>query len=213
MRWSWKRWSFNPSIHKYEIQNGLRSSARTVVYAYVILSIIIFASVFFLVYRGSGKAFKTGRGSVISQEITDTPCIKTGENVYECTSESIIEKAKEKPLIYVYQEEKEVQTSAYNSVENQTDSRPCEASDGTDICKEMERGIQTCATYLAPIGSTIYVPGWGDCIVHDRVNPVYFSRLDLYFGGADRVAEAKQWGVPWKKIVITYPATKPRIDN
>ncbi|MDF1497136.1 MAG: hypothetical protein P1P90_03690 [Patescibacteria group bacterium] len=83
--------------------------------------------------------------------------------------------------------------TAYNSVPWQTDSTPCIAADGSDICKLREQGEMSCASSL-PFGTKINVPGFGVCTVRDRLHPRFAHRIDLYFGGADQITAAKQWG-------------------
>ncbi len=83
--------------------------------------------------------------------------------------------------------------TAYNSVPWQTDSTPCIAADGSDICKLREQGEMSCASHL-PFGTKINIPGFGVCTVHDRLAERFAYRIDLYFGGADQIQAAKQWG-------------------
>lgn len=83
--------------------------------------------------------------------------------------------------------------TAYNSVPWQTDSTPCISADGSDICKLREQGEMSCAASL-PFGTKINVPGFGVCTVRDRLAPKYSYRIDLYFGGADQIQAAKEWG-------------------
>ncbi|MFZ6015509.1 MAG: 3D domain-containing protein [Patescibacteria group bacterium] len=83
--------------------------------------------------------------------------------------------------------------TAYNSVPWQTDSTPCIAADGSDICKLREQGEMSCASHL-PFGTKINIPGFGVCTVRDRLHPRFAHRIDLYFGGADQIQAAKEWG-------------------
>jgi 3D (Asp-Asp-Asp) domain-containing protein len=83
--------------------------------------------------------------------------------------------------------------TAYNSVPWQTDSTPCISADGSDICKLREQGELSCAASL-PFGTKINVPGFGVCTVRDRLAAKYSYRIDLYFGGADQIQAAKEWG-------------------
>jgi 3D (Asp-Asp-Asp) domain-containing protein len=83
--------------------------------------------------------------------------------------------------------------TAYNSVPWQTDSTPCIAADGSNICQLREQGEMSCASHL-PFGTKINIPGFGVCTVHDRLHPRFAHRVDLYFGGADQIQAAKEWG-------------------
>ncbi len=88
---------------------------------------------------------------------------------------------------------KKYTVTAYNSVPWQTDSTPCVSADGSDICKLHEQGDLSCAASL-PFGTKINVPGFGVCTVRDRLAPKYSYRIDLYFGGADKIQAAREWG-------------------
>lgn len=73
------------------------------------------------------------------------------------------------------------EVTAYNSVECQTDSTPCIAADGTDICKRYQAGELICAANFVPLGTKIYVDHYGLCTVADRMNKRYPNRVDVFF--------------------------------
>lgn len=73
------------------------------------------------------------------------------------------------------------EVTAYNSVESQTDSTPCIAADGTDICKRYQAGELICAANFVPLGTKIYVDHYGLCTVADRMNKRYPNRVDVFF--------------------------------
>ena len=83
--------------------------------------------------------------------------------------------------------------TAYNSVPWQTDATPCISADGSDICKLKQQGEESCAAAL-PFGTKVNIPGFGVCIVRDRLAPKYAYRIDIYMGGADQIQTAKKWG-------------------
>lgn len=91
--------------------------------------------------------------------------------------------------------------TAYNSVPEQTDSTPCIAANGSNICELRKRGVQTCAAAL-PFGMKLSVPGFGECIVVDRLAPKYANRIDLYMGGRDEVAKARAWGSKTLQVTV-----------
>lgn len=91
--------------------------------------------------------------------------------------------------------------TAYNSVPEQTDNRPCKAADGTDICLALVRGERACAANCLPLGSIVDIPGIGQCVVRDRTASRFGSRIDVYFGGRDQIKAARQWGK--KTLVLT----------
>lgn len=88
--------------------------------------------------------------------------------------------------------------TAYNSVPEQTDSTPCIAANGADICKLHAQGDQTCAAAL-PFGTLLDVPGFGRCTVRDRLAPKYASRIDIHMG--KDITRARAWGK--KQLTIT----------
>jgi len=94
--------------------------------------------------------------------------------------------------------------TAYNSVPEQTDSTPCIAANGQDICNLLERGDNTCAM-AAPFGTRVEIPGFGTCTVRDRLSSKYKRRIDLYFGGRDKIAAARKWGKQTLRVKVTYP--------
>lgn len=89
-----------------------------------------------------------------------------------------------------------VTVTAYTSEPRQTDSTPCIASDGTNICKRYEAGELICAAgdRNVKLGSKFYVEGYGTCTVADRMNIRYngTGRVDIYLGYD--TAGAYQWG-------------------
>lgn len=103
--------------------------------------------------------------------------------------DSALQPASDIPVKYT----KTVTVTAYNSVPWQTDSTPCISADGSNICELKKQGEQSCAAAM-PFGTKINVPGFGVCTVRDRLAPKYSHRVDLYFGGADQIGQAKQWG-------------------
>lgn len=73
------------------------------------------------------------------------------------------------------------EVTAYNSVEWQTDSTPCIAADGTDICLRYQAGELICAANFVPLGTKIYVDHYGLCTVADRMNKKHPNRVDVFF--------------------------------
>ena len=74
-----------------------------------------------------------------------------------------------------------LEVSGYTSEVAQTDSRPCEAADQTDICRRKAAGELICASNVFPLGSRIHVEGLGTCVVADRMNSRYKANVDWYF--------------------------------
>lgn len=90
--------------------------------------------------------------------------------------------------------------TAYNSVPWQTDDTPCIGAQGTDICRLLEQGENTCAANFVPLGTMLEVEGLGTCMVRDRMNARYHYRVDWYMGM--NITEARKHGVQVKSIGI-----------
>jgi 3D (Asp-Asp-Asp) domain-containing protein len=75
-----------------------------------------------------------------------------------------------------------MEVSGYTSEAGQTDSRPCEAADQSDICRRKAKGELICASNAFPLGTRLHVAGLGSCTVADRMNRRYRSHVDWYFG-------------------------------
>jgi len=93
-----------------------------------------------------------------------------------------------------------VPVTAYNSVPGQTDATPCIGAAGTDICKYLAAGSNTCAANFVPLGTVLKVEGLGTCVVRDRMNARYYYRVDWYMGMD--VAAARKFGVQHKSVGI-----------
>ena len=74
-----------------------------------------------------------------------------------------------------------LEVSGYTSEVAQTDNRPCEAADQTDICRRKAAGELICASNVFPLGANIHVDGLGTCVVADRMNSRYKAHVDWYF--------------------------------
>lgn len=97
--------------------------------------------------------------------------------------------------------------TAYSSTVGQTDDRPCEAADGSDICTRWAKGEGICATNDYPFGTRLFL-GRGvdqECTVADRMARRFTGKhkIDVYFG--NRTKEAWAFGV--KRGVPVWIAT------
>jgi len=70
--------------------------------------------------------------------------------------------------------------TAYNVGESkQTDSKPCIGASGDNLCTLVKKGIKVCAANFVPLRSKLYVDKIGECIVLDRINARFGSRVDF----------------------------------
>lgn len=73
--------------------------------------------------------------------------------------------------------------SGYTSDPKQTDSTPCIASDGSDICERKARNELICAASREfPLGTKLRIPGLGTCTVADYMPADRVASADWYFG-------------------------------
>lgn len=88
------------------------------------------------------------------------------------------------PVWGTIKEPKMAEVSAYTSRVQETDSSPCIAANGKDICKLHKQGIQTCASNDYKLGAKLKIEGLGECINMDRMNKRYTGtgRVDFYMG-------------------------------
>jgi len=184
-------------------------------YAKTLIAITILGSFVAIIVGGSKEVLRISTRSHHdngNNRIESSGCRKIISGSYDCTDGATKEAAKKVTQWYIYAETKNVITTGYNSVEAQTDASPCIAADGRDICSLKKHGENACA-FAVPFGTRIKVPGLGSCTVHDKTAKRYHERLDWYFGGADRIAEALVWGKQRKEVLIEYPYDSPRIQQ
>lgn len=96
-----------------------------------------------------------------------------------------------------------VTMTAYNSVVEQTDSTPCIAASGFDLCEANEENV-VAANFL-PLGTQIRIPKkFGNRVftVQDRMHPRFGDRVDIWFR---EVQDAKAFGVRQMEIEILGP--------
>lgn len=121
--------------------------------------------------------------------VLENTAFAAGKDEYDSPEPAPIKGAAPEPVNFQYS----AKLTAYNSVPEQTDGNPCIAADGTDICKF--HGC-TVAQNGVKFGTKIEIEGYGVCEVHDRKNSRYGSEwIDIYFGGRDKVSEARAFGV------------------
>lgn len=70
--------------------------------------------------------------------------------------------------------------TAYNAGDpRQCDDTPCIASDGENICTALALGYKRCASNDYPFGTRLYVDGYGECLVVDRMK--VHGKIDVAF--------------------------------
>lgn len=145
--------------------------------------------------RVEGTTALTGEGrsqSSGNQATKIIDCIETSNGTYDCTSDiNALKKwrAWEKGQKTVT---RKVPTTAYTSRVEETDSTPCIAADGSDICKRYAKGETLFATNDWPLGTKLHLEGIGVGTVADRMNRRYTGtgRIDVYMGHDLKAARA-----------------------
>lgn len=75
-----------------------------------------------------------------------------------------------------------MEISAYTGSKRETDSKPCRAANGTNICKRHNAGESLCGSNNFPFGTHLLIEGFGECVVVDRMNGRYQGNVDVFFG-------------------------------
>jgi 3D (Asp-Asp-Asp) domain-containing protein len=88
--------------------------------------------------------------------------------------------------------------TAYNTVKAQTDSNPCEAASGDNICGR--RDVVACPRRV-PLGTWVKIKGKHyECL--DRTAKKHDGRFDISFD--KDIQAALNWGIPRVKVTILW---------
>ena len=90
--------------------------------------------------------------------------------------------------------------TAYSSTLEQTDSTPCIAASGYDLCKHNKENVVACN--FLPYGTKVIFPDLDPekvYIVVDRMHERYNSRLDIWMKDT---AAAKKFGLKYLRVAI-----------
>jgi len=88
--------------------------------------------------------------------------------------------------------------TAFNTVAAQTDSNPCEAASGDNICGR--RDVVACPRRV-PLGTWVKIKGKRyECL--DRTAKKHDGRFDISFD--KDIQAAKKWGIPRVKVTILW---------
>ncbi len=90
--------------------------------------------------------------------------------------------------------------TAYNSLEAQTDSTPCIAASGYDLCEANEENV--IAANFLPLGAKVKIPelfGDREFTVVDRMNARYYYRADIWMREYE---DAKKFGIKYATVEV-----------
>ncbi len=93
-----------------------------------------------------------------------------------------------------------VPMTAYNSLEAQTDSTPCIAASGYDLCEANEENV--IAANFLPLGAKVKIPelfGDREFTVVDRMNARYHYRADIWMREYE---DAKKFGIKYATVEV-----------
>ena len=90
--------------------------------------------------------------------------------------------------------------TAYNAGDpRQCDDTPCIASNGENICTALALGYKRCASNDYPFGTRLYVDGYGECMVVDRMKDD--GKIDVAFP-AHQYRKAVEFGARARLIKV-----------
>lgn len=99
-------------------------------------------------------------------------------------------------------ETRQRQISAYNAGDPyQTDSTPCHSANGENICEALKQGYKRCAANFVPFGTVLEIESYGQCLVTDRMNSRYTSRVDIAMPLNEKQT-ARQFGLKTLEVKI-----------
>lgn len=77
--------------------------------------------------------------------------------------------------------------TAYNVGDpRQTSGAACLSANERNLCRALKAGEKHCAANFVPLGSLLYIDGFGLCRVSDRTNSRYQNRVDIAMPREDR---------------------------
>lgn len=92
--------------------------------------------------------------------------------------------------------------TAYNLGDRrQTDNTPCIMANNKNGCELVKQGVSICASNNYPLGTELYISGWGTCIVMDKMAKKNTGKVDIAFA-LEEYQEAKEWGVKRLEVVV-----------
>lgn len=97
--------------------------------------------------------------------------------------------------------------TAYTLSFNETDENPCVGAGNNNLCELRpilrEKGQRICASRDLPLNSVVYIEGFGECVILDRMNKRYegTGRIDILM---DTKEEALNFGIRQLNYIKLY---------
>lgn len=199
-------------MQRYQEINGRWTAQPQWQAARTIGELLLVATMMLLIFyptahRTAVKVSSEPREVPAIEAAEESPCLEVASHEFDCTTDlNALKKWRNWQEKQSKKETAKIRispVSAYTSEARQTDSSPCIAADGSDICKRFARGETLCASNDYPLGSRLGLGGdvMTVCVVSDRMNKRYTGtgRVDFYLGYNTKAAWA--WGV--KQVPVT----------
>ncbi len=95
------------------------------------------------------------------------------------------------------------EVSAYNVGDiNQCWGDPCIGAFGDNVCDLVAQGVGVCANNYYPKGTKMYIEGYGECTVLDRMNSRYGKyHIDIAYSFEEK-QRALEWGR--RQIIVHF---------
>ena len=157
---------------------------------YFVIAIVMILVLVYLSFVGFKIINKAVNPEVVSFDVSEKFSLDSINEEFagsEVTPVGTEERSLEPPLLSLVEEKEEEEVkggrimgiSAYNLVESQCDGSPLIGAFGDNLMELSEQGIQVCASNAFPKDTKLYIQGFGECVVRDRMNSRYRNHVDI----------------------------------
>lgn len=100
---------------------------------------------------------------------------------------------------FIIEVDKTTTFTGYSLSVDETDESPCIGARNNNLC-ELKKEMLICASRDLPLDTVIYIDGFGECVIKDRMSKKYLNtgRIDILF---DNKIDAINFGI--KKLNYT----------
>lgn len=120
----------------------------------------------------------------------------SGEDVVKTTNQNI------KLNVELIEVNDKTTFTAYTLSVEQTDNSPCIGAGNNNLC-ELKKTMNICASRDLPLDTLVYIDGFGECVIKDRLNKRYkgTNRIDI-------LMETKKEALKFGKQQLNYVIVK-----
>ena len=146
---------------------------------YICLAILTPLNIWLITYQNSTQCKYSGKQGELTSKV-----------VFQATTSTLT----------VYPVTDKTTFTAYTLSVEETDQSPCIGSNNNNLC-ELRKEMNICASRDLPLDTLIYIQGYGECVIKDRLNIRYkgSNRVDILM---DNKEEALKFGVRKLNYVI-----------